>query len=113
MNRPNTGDTVAKNIQHLMDAMGWNVPKLEAASGVPRRTIYSILNRERKQPGVDTTDQIAQAFGLTGWHLLIPNLRYDLAKNGKLDALLEKYAGACQETQEYVVMILDRERAAQ
>jgi transcriptional regulator with XRE-family HTH domain len=109
MNRPSTAETVISNIKYLLDELKWNVPRLEKESGVPKRTIYSILNRERT-PGIDTTDQIAKAFGLDGWHLLKPHLRYDIAKNGQLDKLIDAYENSSDATRGYVDSVLDRER---
>ncbi|HEY3327363.1 MAG TPA: helix-turn-helix transcriptional regulator [Novimethylophilus sp.] len=86
------------------------MPKLSEKSGVPKRTIYSILAKDRV-PGIDTTDELAKAFGLNGWLLLYPNLNYELAKSGKLDMLIETYGGSQQETREYVTHVLNRERA--
>lgn len=108
MIRPNTADTVVTNIKYLLEECKWSVARLEAESGVPRRTIYSILNRERT-PGIDTADDIAKAFGLDGWHLLKPNLRYDLAKNGHLDKMIDAYNTATEMTRDYVDMVLERE----
>jgi plasmid maintenance system antidote protein VapI len=109
MKRPNTADTVVENIKYLLSECKWNVPRLELESHVPRRTIYSILKKERT-PGIDTTDDIAKAFGLDGWHLLKPNLKYDLAKNGHLERVIDAYSMATEMTRDYVDMVLDREK---
>lgn len=107
--RPSTQESIINNIRMLLKEFHWRVPQLELKSGVPRTTIYSILNKNRI-PGIDTTDQIAQAFGLTGWELLYPNLTADLAKRGKLEQLIDQYSNASQAAQDYVNEILNREK---
>jgi transcriptional regulator with XRE-family HTH domain len=109
MKRPSTAETVVKNIKMLLDESGWKVPQLSKISGVPKRTIYSILSMDRV-PGIDTTDDIARAFGLTGWHLLMPDLHYELAKSGKLAVLIDDFFKSSQTTQDYIADVLKRER---
>lgn len=108
MTRPNTADTVVKNIRMLLECYSMNVPALAKKSGVPVRTIYSILNKERT-PGIDTTDDIAKAFGLNGWHLLMPGLTCDASKNGKLDKLIADYTKCSEPARDYINMVADRD----
>lgn len=109
MEKNKTADIVVNNIKMLLQKTGWSVPELEKKSGVPKRTIYAYLKKERK-PSVEITDEIAQGFGLNGWHLLLPNLEYDIAKNSHLDGLIDKYISAAEETKGYIDSILDREQ---
>lgn len=108
MSRPNTADTVVKNINMLLECNEMGVASLSQKSGVPVRTIYSILKKERT-PGIDTTDEIAKAFGLNGWHLLMPSLSCDLTKNGRLDKLISDYANCPEQAKNYISMVADRD----
>lgn len=108
MKKPTTAETVAANIKMLMQKTGINAPALSKKSHVPVRTIYSIIKLERT-PGIDTTDDIAKAFGLNGWHLLMPGLQYDIIKNGALDKLIEDYSHCPEKSQEYINMVAERD----
>lgn len=109
MKTTNTADTVITNINMLLDLLNWSVEDLSKKSKVPKRTIYAYLKKERK-PSVEITDEIAQGFGLHGWHLLLPNLIYDIAKNGHLEEVINQYTDSTVETRVYIDSILKRER---
>jgi transcriptional regulator with XRE-family HTH domain len=108
MKNLHTAERVAENIKLLMSASGMTVKEVSKKSGVPERTIYSYLKLERT-PNVDTTEDIAQAFGLSGWHLLMTNLEYDMIKSGKLDRLIHSYSNCPPESQEYLLMVSERD----
>lgn len=94
--RPNTRDTLAKNLKMLLQLRGWNQVQLAAKSGVSQRMISSVL---AKQSGcsVETADALAQPFGLTGWQLILPNLSEDLVRSGAVASLVDSYMSASPE----------------
>jgi DNA-binding XRE family transcriptional regulator len=68
-------DVVADNIVRLMDAhpeMGTQ-NALARASKVPQRTIGRIVNKE-VTPSIDVLFELAKAFDLQAWQLLVPDL---------------------------------------
>ena len=90
--RPATKDTLANNLRALMDERQWNQVELSKRSGVSQRQISNILRRETGC-SIEHAEALAQAFGLEGWHLIMPTLRRDL-KTGAVAKLISNYAEA-------------------
>lgn len=91
-----------------MEAFGMKQKELARQSGVTERMIAYIIKQERTAT-INLTESLAKPFGLNGWHLLIPNLPVDLAKNGKLAKLLSNYALASDDGRQYIDKIAERE----
>jgi transcriptional regulator with XRE-family HTH domain len=108
MERPKTSDTLVSNLKMLMQAQGITIAQLSKKSGVPLRTIYSVIKKERT-PSIELADTLAQAFGLTGWHIIKPNLPYDMIRNGKMEEVEKNFLACEEETQEYVLSVMRRE----
>lgn len=100
--------TLVSNLQMLLKETGMTVGELAHRSGVSKRMIDYILAGERK-PSVEIAGMLANAFGLTGWQLILPNLSYMIARSGALDNLIDDFERASQETREYVAHVLKRE----
>ena len=93
--RPATRATLAANLAALMQQAGWNQVELSRRSGVSQRQISNIL-RQDTGCSVEHADALARAFGLQGWHLIMPTLRKDLAA-GAVALLIDRYASASAE----------------
>lgn len=106
--RPNTRETLAKNLRTLMDVRGWNQVELAGKSGVSQTMISSVLNA-RSSCSIETADALAQAFGLTSWHLLMPGLTEDLLKSKAVQRLLESYVSATPDGKTLIDAIATRE----
>lgn len=75
---------------------GWTQKELAEKSGLSQTMISAIL-RDQAAASIETADAIAHAFGLTGWHLLMPGLSEDLLKSKAVQTLLESYIDASPE----------------
>lgn len=106
--RPKTRQSVAKNLQVLMAHAGWSQRDLAAKAKVSQRQISNILS-QATSCSVETADALAAAFGLQGWHLLLPNLPDDLAESPSIARLVEAYIGSDPAGRAYLNSIADRE----
>lgn len=106
--RPNTRKTLANNLRTLMRIRDWTQVQLAEKSGVSQTMISSVLG-EKSGCSVETADALAHAFGLTGWHLLMPNLTEDLLKSKAVQRLLESYVNATAEGQALIDAMAIRE----
>ena len=91
--RPPTSSSVAKNLAMLMEAAGWNQSELGRRSEVSQRHISDILNG-RSECTVPIASKLAAPFGLTGWHLLLPDLPKDLVASPAIAKLVSAYIHA-------------------
>lgn len=88
--RPKTQDSVAGNLRRLMTMVHWSQVRLAKESGVSQTHISAIL-RGDSSCTVETAESLAKAFGLKGWHLLIPNLPDELISSPSLSRLMDAY----------------------
>jgi transcriptional regulator with XRE-family HTH domain len=93
--RPATRETLARNLRALMDEAKWNQVELSKRSGISQRQISNIL-RQETGCSIEHADAIAKAFGLQGWHLIMPTLRREI-ETGALARLVDRYAQASVE----------------
>ena len=93
--RPATRETLARNLRLLMSEAGWNQVELSKRSGVSQRQISNILS-SNTGCSVEHADALARAFGLQGWHLIMPALRKEL-QAGAVVLLIDRYAQASTE----------------
>lgn len=99
--RPKTRATIAANIKMLIKEWPMQIDELAQKSGVTKRMIQYVISQERA-PSIEIADAIATAFGISGWQLLIPDLRSDLVRQGKLTALVTNYGNASFKAREYI-----------
>lgn len=99
--RQSTRETLAKNLKTLMDIRGWTQVELAGKSGVSQTMISSVLGA-KSGCSVETADALGHAFGLTGWHLLMPGLTEDLLKSKAVQKLLESYIDASPEGRAFI-----------
>lgn len=91
-----------------MGIRGWTQVQLAEKSGVSQTMISSVLG-QKSGCAVETADALALAFGLTGWHLLMPGLSVDLLKSKAVQRLLESYVNATPEGQALIDAMATRE----
>lgn len=99
--RPNTANSVAKNLRALMDSTGWNQSELARRSDVSQRHISDILGG-KSFCTVPVANQLAAPFGLTGWHLLLPDLPTDLVASPAIGRLVAAYIKADAAGREFL-----------
>jgi transcriptional regulator with XRE-family HTH domain len=106
--RPTSAETLIENINALLLATGMSKKELATKSGVSLRMIHFILNRDRK-PSIEIADDLAKAFRLNGWQLIMPNLQADLMKNGHLQELISNYTNSSQQGRDYINRVAEQE----
>lgn len=105
--RPAPRESLAHNVRLLMDKAGFDQADLAKRAGVSQKTISNLVNA-RTAPTLDNVERVARAFGLTAWHLIMPNLPDELVAGGKIEKLVSKYIAADPAEREYIDFILDR-----
>jgi transcriptional regulator with XRE-family HTH domain len=113
--RPNTRETVARNLRMLMGLHNPPLDQTELAkrAGVSQKTISNMLDPDR--PGIsghnlEKVDQVAKAFGLDAWHLLIPTLPADIEEASRISDLVADYIVAPEKSREMIRHTADREK---
>jgi transcriptional regulator with XRE-family HTH domain len=101
-------ETLADNLRWLISESGIKIPKLSEKSGVSVRMIQYILAGERK-PTIEIAENLAKAFKLTGWMLILPSLNSTLAKNGSLAELIDNYSKADDEGRSFISKVAQKE----
>jgi len=103
-----TAATVASNIQWLKEASGDTYRDIEKRCGVGHSIIQRIVTGERS-PTIDQAEAIASAYGLEGWHLLLPNLPHDVAQTKTLSSLVESYIKSSQAGRDNISRVAEFE----
>lgn len=108
--RQNAYETFVKNLRYLIVAKNMTQTELAKLSGVAQKTISNILSVEKGQiPSVETADKLASAFGLAGWHLLMPNLTTELITSMAIEDLISNYVRATDDGRKVIDTIAQRE----
>lgn len=102
-----TRATLAENVKYLRDARDWSQTYLAKVASVPQKTISNI-EANRHSVSLDAVNRIAQAFGLEGWHLIIPNLPRELIESPTLSKLVDGYVAADPQDRKLIDMIAAR-----
>lgn len=106
--RPHTANSVAKNLKALMEGADWNQSELARRSGVSQRHISDIL-KGHTQCTIPVANDLAAPFGLTGWHLLLPDLPKDLVGSPAIARLVAAYIKADAAGREFLDAAGERE----
>lgn len=101
-------EVLAKNLQMLIDETGLKIAELSRRSGVSERMIRYILDQDRTA-SIDIVESLAAVFKLDGWHLVMPGLKLDLARTGKLQKLIGDYSVSSSEGREYIERVAEHE----
>lgn len=111
MKNPKTSDTLITNLKTLMNVTKMTKDQVATKSGISSRMISYILAGE-KTPSIELAEALGKAFGLSGWHMIMPSLPYDLAKSGKLyelDELVRNYVASDDEGRDFLNKAAQRE----
>ncbi len=100
--RPAPRQSLIRNLRYLMKREKLSEESLAKKAGVAQKTVNKILNG-LSAPTLDTLDRIAGAFGLTSWHLIIPNLPDELISSPSIERLYKSYSEASEESCQGVV----------
>ena len=109
MKRRKPRETLAQNVNELMRRGKLVQRDLAKMSGVSQRTISNICNPDGPSPTLESVDAVAAAFGLDGWHLIMPTLVDDLAGDTTIAALFSAYEHASAEGRRHIVRVAERE----
>ena len=88
--RPSPRESLARNLKLLIEVSGYTDALVAERAGVSPKTIGNIKSRRHKT-SLDTLDAIAKVFGLTYWHLIMPNLDRDMLKSPAISKLMDTY----------------------
>lgn len=107
--RPLVASSVAKNLRVLLvTLMDNNQSELARQSGVSQRHISDILNGHTECT-VPYANKLAAPFGLTGWHLQLPDLPKDLVASPAIAKLVAAYIKADAAGREFLDAAGERE----
>jgi transcriptional regulator with XRE-family HTH domain len=98
---------MATNLAALMASRGWKARDLAARCNVSFRQIHNILNGT-SVPSVETVDELASAFGLRGWHLLISELPAELLASNAVERLVDDFSAADAEGRDLAFRVIKR-----
>lgn len=104
-----TRKTVATNVKRLRALRGWAQTELAAKSGVAQTTISSVERPEDKSPTLDTLSQLADAFDVPPWTLLVDSDDLDPARMRAMDGLVRSFAKLPPDGQDQVSRVADAE----
>jgi transcriptional regulator with XRE-family HTH domain len=80
----------AKNLAILMRWRGWNQSDLGRQSGVSQRHISDIL-RGHSDCTTDMAEQLAKAFGMHAWQLMVEDVTEEVLTSTDLKILVDSY----------------------
>ena len=103
-----TSKTLINNLSHLMILYDYDSAKVAKKSGLTKRAVQYYLNGERV-PSIEKAEQLASAFGLEGWHLIMPNLPNDISQTKHLRCLVENYLSSSLAGRDVIEMVAERE----
>lgn len=110
LQRGPTRERIAANLRDLMALRQWSEYDLARESGVAQKTINNILNN-RTACNIETGDQLAAAFNLQEWQLMMPNLADTLRSSAGLGKLVEHWQSASDQGRELINLVAEREAA--
>jgi transcriptional regulator with XRE-family HTH domain len=105
---PSAKAVLAANLAALMARDGLSQHALARRAGVDQKTISNVLNCV-KALQLDKLEQIARAFRLAPWQLLIPELPIDLIDRAKLDRLIAAYLSCDDASRAILDHLAERE----
>jgi transcriptional regulator with XRE-family HTH domain len=108
MPKPDTRQTVIKNIQMLMDEAGDSQHALAKKLGWKQSTLNNLLSG-RHHISIERADAIARAYGLEGWHLLLSNLPRDIRETESISKLFDSYMKSNSQGRDYINRVAEKE----
>ncbi len=91
-----------------MDLYGFDIDQVSKKSGLSRRVVAYYVKGERV-PNIERAEQLAEVFGLEGWHLILPNLPSDINQTKHLNDLVNNYIASSRDSRELIDQIPQRE----
>lgn len=95
-------------IEHQADGK-WSQTKVGDIAGVSQRTISNMRDPEGPSPVVENVEAVAAAFGLEGWHLIMPSLIEDLESDTSIRRIYDAYMESNQEGRRHIQRVAERE----
>ena len=97
-----------------MAQSGLSQKEVADRAGVSQKTISNMLNSDQPGIGASTIDKVeavANAFGLHGWHLIMPGLPDDMVSCKSLSKLVEDFLSSPPSSRELISHTAGREKA--
>lgn len=110
MAKKSTRDNLVANVRWLMSETGWTQVELAERSGVSQTAISKVL-RGDMVPTIEFAEKLASAFGLSGWHIIMPDLPGDLLRNGTLEKLFRDFIASSESGRQFISQVANREAA--
>jgi transcriptional regulator with XRE-family HTH domain len=104
-----TRTIVAANVKRLRELRRWAQADLAAKSGLAQTTISSIERPAEKSPTLETLSQIADAFAIPPWTLLIDTDDLDPARMRAMDALVKSFTKLPPDGQAQISRVAEAE----
>lgn len=106
--RPHTTETLARNLNYLMEKHRYTERDMEQKSGVSAKTVNNMRNAKHK-PSLENTEKVAAVFGLDAWQLIIPGLPNNLIESKSLRATVNNYVASDNDGQAAIERVAERE----
>jgi len=102
--RPAPRESLARNLKALMKRSGYSQEEVarRTRGQVKQKTISNMLDPESHSPKLESIDSVAAVFGLTSWHLILPDLPADLDRCKSLAQLVEHYMDSPPDGQDFI-----------
>lgn len=101
-------ESLARNLRFLMDLEVLSEAAVAKRSKVSQKAINNILNGTSGGT-LNSVDKIADAFGLTAWHLIMPNLPDELIAGKSIEKLYNSFITSDEAGREYTLHVAERE----
>lgn len=105
----NTRAIVAANVKRLRLHLQWSQSALALKSRVAQTTISSVERPDDKSPTLETLSQLADAFGVPAWTLLIDADDLEPLRLRAMDKVVHAFANLPAEGQLELSRVADRE----
>lgn len=106
--RPRTTETLARNLNFLMEKYDYSEKEMERRSKVSAKTINNMRNAKHTAT-IENTEKVAAVFGLSGWQLIIPGLSPDLVESKGLKSTVDSFAAADADGRTAIQRVAERE----
>lgn len=99
--RPNTQESLRKNLKRLMEVQKISQAELARRSGISQTHIGGILRGESSAT-VEIADALARPLGTNGWIIIKPDLPDELLISSALRDLVDGYCNADTAGREFI-----------
>jgi len=102
-------ETLARNLKWLMERAGDDQVSLAKRCGLGQRTISGVL-RAQHAATLTTVAELAKAYDLPAWCLLVEGLREDHDLPKRIDKLVSSYLAVAEPARVYFDYLAEQER---